>query len=302
LEFQVLDSVGFEQEDMQSITRTVTQDIVQESYEAFDSHFHLDRLSKSLFGHRGATVAELLGADVGRRPEVLVDVVGGVIVFCDPESYPKRLPRQPGFGVAIGVHPRKARSFEDKHLDEFSSLLRSPGVIALGEIGLDHTEPQDTWAAQEELLVKLLQYSMPIRPVVVHLRDQADRHAGEVGAKCLQLFKANAAPTQRIHLHCFGGTVEQIVGWLEAFPQCHFGFTNLVNQFDKYQVAALRRVPANRLLLETDAPYFKPFPTARASTPAYIGETARAVSQIRGETLEEVLRLTAENGRRLYGL
>ena len=137
---------------------------------------------------------------------------------------------------------------------------------------------------------------MPIRPVILHMRDAADQHCGEVGARCLQIMKANVAPTQRIHLHCFTGTVEQVVSWLETFPKCYFGVTGLVREFDSFQKAALRRIPRGHLLIETYAPYFRPL-QASASTPAFIGEVALEVSRVRGETVEEVLESTSANTR-----
>ncbi|XP_052257965.1 putative deoxyribonuclease TATDN2 [Dreissena polymorpha] len=111
--------------------------------------------------------------------------------------------------------------------------------------------------------------------------------------------KANVAPTQRIHLHCFTGTVEQVVSWLETFPKCYFGVTGMVKEFDNFQKTALRRIPKGHLLLETDAPYFRAR-QASASTPAFIGEVAIEVSRIRGKTVEEVLEFTSANTRILY--
>lgn len=113
--------------------------------------------------------------------------------------------------------------------------------------------------------------------------------------------KANSAPTQRIHLHSFGGTVEQVVGWLEAFPNCYFGFSETVTSFDMYQVAALQRIPDNRLLLETDAPYSEGAP-AKASTPVFLGDIGEVVSRHRGTSLAHIMQLTTQNGRNLYSL
>ncbi|XP_060553284.1 uncharacterized protein LOC132714412, partial [Ruditapes philippinarum] len=95
-----------------------------------------------------------------------------------------------------------------------------------GEIGLDRTEPEMSWDLQEKTMVRLLQFSMPVRPVILHMRDGTDQHAGED------------------------------------------------------QVAALQRVPDNRLLLETDDPYFKKS-AVKASTPAFLGDIGDVVSKHR---------------------
>ncbi|KAL4222256.1 hypothetical protein ACF0H5_018293 [Mactra antiquata] len=192
--------------------------------DAFDSHFHADRLSRALKGHTRAAITDLVSANVGCSPRNPVNVVGGVTIYCDPESYPVSLPCQRGFGAAIGVHPKKCHLLTTAKFQMVLDHLKSWDV-ALGKTGLDRTEPESTWKLQEDTMVRLLNFSMPVRPVILHMRDGVDEHAGEVSAKCLQILKANAAPTQKIHLHSFGGTVEQVVGWLDAFPNCYFGFS-----------------------------------------------------------------------------
>ncbi|KAH3848779.1 hypothetical protein DPMN_091159 [Dreissena polymorpha] len=121
---------------------------------------------------------------------------------------------------------------------------------------------------------------MPIRPVILHMQDAVDQHCGEIGARCLQLMRAYVAPTHRILLHCFTGTVEQVVSWLEIFAKCYFGATGLVREFDSFQKAAFRRIPKGHSLLETDAPYFRPLQVI-ANIPAFIGEVSLEVSRKR---------------------
>ena len=297
----IVDSVGFGEETVPDIQRPVQQDTGSLRLVAWDSHFHLDRTSQKLFGHHRASVQDVITAEVGVQPKQPVNVVGGVMVYCDPEAYPTQIPKEKGFGAAIGVHPTKACFFPNRKFDELRNLLRLPEVVALGEVGLDHTEPQSTWQAQEEILLKVLQLSMPIQPLIIHLRDPQDKHCGELSTRCLQILKTHVAPVQKIHLHCFGGTVEQVVSWLEAFPKTYFGFTESVSRFDDFQKAALRKVPRAHLLIETDSPYLKPA-LASVSTPAFIGDVATAVSRIRNETVQDILDLTAANTRVLYML
>ncbi|KAH3726335.1 hypothetical protein DPMN_052197 [Dreissena polymorpha] len=157
-------------------------------------------------------------------PKIKVEVVGGIMVYCDHENYPTNIKCQKkGFGAAVGIQPKKVPFFPHTKFEELRNLLRLKTVVALGEIGLDRCAPAFTWKLQEEILVKVLQLSMPIRSVILHMRDAAGQHCGEVGARCLQIMKANFVLTQRIHLHCFTGTVEQVVSWLETFPKCYFG-------------------------------------------------------------------------------
>ena len=78
------------------------------------------------------------------------------MVYCDPEAHPTQIPKEKGFSAAVGVHPKKDCFFPNRQFDELRNLLKSTEVVALGEVGLDHTEPQITCQTQEEILLKVL--------------------------------------------------------------------------------------------------------------------------------------------------
>ena len=84
------------------------------------------------------------------------------------------------------------------------------------------------------------------------------------------------------------------------FPNSFFGFTKIVTGFDAEHLDALRAVPDDRLLLETDAPYFKR-PGHRFSNPSYIGKVANVIAQVRKVPWEHILALSVANVHRLYG-
>ena len=262
---------------------------------AFDSHFHLDRSSRWILHKDDGTLEELLEARSGVQPAV--DVQGGVAVFCDPDCWPNQFGIMPGFGAAVGVHPKKATEFTDEHFSTLEELLKREGVVALGEVGLDHTVDESMWQRQEEVLRQVLLLSYPLRPLVVHVRAATEQETGMLYAKLYSIFRECVMPTQRIHLHCFTGSAEQVVAWKEAFPYTYFGFTNMVRNFSRNQRAGLRQVPRDRILIETDAPYFG---GERGTTPIYLGTAALAVSQVIEGSLEDVVRLTTGNGRTLY--
>ena len=265
---------------------------------AIDSHFHPDRTARKL--GVSMNIPTVVATNVGPEPKNRVELVGGVAVFCDPETYPAQFPLVPGFGCAVGFHPRHAQTFNLQVLNRMDHLLRMPNVVALGEVGLDrvHGTAED-WDAQERALVAILELCPPKTPLVLHVRDQ-DPHGAEVNARCLQLVKENVAPTQKIHLHCFTGTVEQVINWTSSFSRCYFGFTGLTAGFDPHQVAALKRVPEDRILLETDSPYLRTGNRQLPHTPIYIGEVARVVASQRGCSIRTLLQQSTENARRLY--
>ncbi|KAH3724158.1 hypothetical protein DPMN_049968 [Dreissena polymorpha] len=264
---------------------------------AFDSHFHLDRSGRVLQVY---SLERLIGHAEGPVPEVPVQVSGGVAVFCDPATYPEVYPCAPGFGSAVGLHPKKPHASVEGAVRLVEEELRKEGVVALGEIGLDWTTPEQEWPLQERMFVGLLELACPRRPVILHLRGQ-DRYSSEVSALALRLMRENTSPTQRVHLHCFGGNLDQVLGWSTAFPRCYFSIAGSVAQFDEIQRAAVRRIPLNRLLVETDSPYLR-VQRQWHNTPAYVGEVARKVAQIRQTTLDEILQASLENGRLLYNL
>ena len=87
-------------------------------------------------------------------------------------------------------------------------------------------------------------------------------------ALCLELLKPNVARTQKVVLHCFTGAQEVVISWCKAFPNCFFSYSGQARLFTEAQKQAVRRVPANRLLIETDSPYFRPA-GARMCTPSF---------------------------------
>ena len=66
------------------------------------------------------------------------------------------------------------------------------------------------------------------------------------------------SPRPRMQLHCFTGSVDQALAWMTTFPMCYFSISGLVLIFDRFQQAAVKRIPKDRLLIETDSPYLRP--------------------------------------------
>ncbi|KAH3701148.1 hypothetical protein DPMN_076131 [Dreissena polymorpha] len=242
-------------------------------------------------------IRTVLDADVGTRLQVEVDVVGGVLIYCDPETYPTSFPAQAGFGVAVGLHPRRVARFNSELYRRLKHLLRNERVVALGELGLDRTEPSETRGLQEEVLTRI----SPCQPVILHIRDEEDRQSVVLYLECLELMKTNAARTQKVVLHCFIGAQEVVVSWCKAFPNCYFSYSGQARHFTESQKQAVRRVPANRLLIETVSPYFRPA-GARMCTPSFLGEVANVIASYRDSEVRDVCQLTFRNSTQLFGL
>ncbi|XP_038062350.1 3'-5' ssDNA/RNA exonuclease TatD-like [Patiria miniata] len=101
-------------------------------------------------------------------------------------------------------------------------------------------------------------------------------------------------------LHCFSSTTEVVQQWLESFPSTHFSISNMANSFNSRQRAALKSVPRNKLLLDTDAPYLPPV-GKKLNAPSLLDYTAESVATILGDiSPEEVLELTETNARAFF--
>ncbi|MCG7867848.1 MAG: TatD family hydrolase, partial [Candidatus Thiodiazotropha taylori] len=269
----------------------------------FDSHFHLDRTARKLLGTEdvtGITIQDIFGYPQP-SPQVPVEVSGGVMVFCDPETK-LAIPLMDGkWKIAVGVHPRKVRECSEGYISTIRTLLDSnPLVKALGEIGLDRTEPDYMWREQDHLFRRMLTLSRPDKVLVLHLRGSSDLHSSDVLMTALHLVRKACAPHQKVHLHCFTGCKEDVEEWLQEFPNCHFGFTARVSTFSGDQLEGLKSVPIDRILLETDSPYMPVSRELKANTPVYIGDVAQIVAKKRGILTEELLAATLQNGWQLY--
>lgn len=271
-------------------------------YDVFDSHFHLDRSSKKLLGNLGLDVDVWLSEQMERPPNTVINVVGGVMIFCDPEKYPKNMPIDDKWKVAIGIHPKKVKNTTADQKDQFVKLIRSRRVAAVGEIGLDRTEGI-VIDEQREFLVTMAPYIAEVKkPVIFHLRShRSDEDSKLAYLVLLKICVENFPDNQTIVLHCFTGSIEIVKAWLQHFPDTYFGITHLASTFSKSQKKALKEIPPNRLLLETDSPYISPRGIS-INSPIYIGETAAIVARVRETTLEIICRTTTVNAATVFDL
>ena len=154
-----------------------------------------------------------------------------------------------------GAHPKVILTPEERWRVE--SLVQLPEVSGLGEVGLDNTTSPDLWHRQERQLKDLLTGLEPSKVLTLHLRWMSSDTTGvEAFMRCLYILSPISPESRRVQLHCFTGSKEVVDEWLESFPYTYFSFTNMVSRFTTRQRRALRAIPRDGLLLETDAPYF----------------------------------------------
>ena len=178
-------------------------------------------------------------------------------------------------------------------LDQVAEMTRHPKVKAIGEIGLDYYWKEVPRDLQKEVFRAQLQLAKVLDlPVIVHDR--------EAHADCLAIVRE--FPGVRGVFHCYSGSAEDAktlvkLGW-------HLSFTGTIT-FKNARKApeVIAAVPLERIMVETDAPYMAPTPfRGKRCDSSLIAYTAQTIAQARGIDAEEVLRATAENARRLFGI
>ena len=199
-----------------------------------------------------------------------------------------------------GVHPHHAASFSLSDRDELLQLLQCPSVVAAGECGLDYFRNISPPEAQRRAFVAQLEIAAAARkPVFLHQRDSH--------ADFLAILKEHIGALQGGVAHCFTGGPAELEDYVAL--GLYIGVTGWV--CDERRGSSLReavpRIPRDRLLLETDAPYLlprdlKPKPKSRRNEPALLPHIAQIVAQLRAESLDTVAAMTTRNAETLFRL
>ncbi|XP_046543596.1 putative deoxyribonuclease TATDN2 [Haliotis rubra] len=220
----------------------------------FDTHFHPDRMRSRLHLDAATPLDEVLDQAGQPLDESSFDLVRAVQVFCDPPTWPQDPTFHQCWKIAVGLHPENVSSHRSNQLDKLQSLLSSPNVIALGEVGLDFTA--GNWEQQGKVLEKLFKVADTNKPIILHLRGTAeDRYQRAPLEECIKIaHAAGIQPNQKFHLHCFSGSCKEMALWTKNFPETWFGYIGMVASFDEHQLSAVRFLNAKRFVLETDAP------------------------------------------------
>jgi TatD DNase family protein len=199
-----------------------------------------------------------------------------------------------GVFAALGIHPHYAGQTEEGYEGFLENRLRNEAkVVALGECGLDYHYDKAPRLLQRGVFLNQLEIARRVgMPVVLHVREaHADAQA------ILRDF-----PELRFAVHCFTGTPSECQGWLSL--GAYIGITGIVTYKNAAEVReSAKLVPADRLLVETDAPYLSPEPVRKMKTnePANVAHTAKFLAELRGTTLEELAEQTTANAARFFG-
>lgn len=200
------------------------------------------------------------------------------------------LARDFGFSATAGVHPHEASSWTADVASSIEAALTDPVVVAVGETGLDYHYDHSPRDVQRRVFAAHLEIAARARrPVVVHAREADD----EVAA----MLRDAGGP---VVLHSYSSGVAVFQAGLDV--GAYFSFSGMVTFRNWALVDCVRACPADRLLVETDAPYLAPVPhRGRRNEPAFVREVATRVAELRGETIETIARQTTANAARCFG-
>ncbi|HSE28250.1 MAG TPA: TatD family hydrolase [Gemmatimonadales bacterium] len=246
-----------------------------------DTHCHL--ADAAFEADAGEVVARARAAGVGH-----VVVIGET-----PEAADRAralAAAHPSCSTTAGLHPHEASRWSPDLEADLRARLRDPGVVAAGETGLDYHYEHSPRARQREAFAAQLALAAAAgKPAVVHAREADADVAAELRNQ----------PGAVAILHSFSSA-----GLLRAALDAghYVSFSGMVTFRSWALDDALRAVPADRLLLETDAPYLAPVPhRGRRNEPAYVADTARRVAEVRGVGLPELVAQTTANAVRVFG-
>ncbi|MDH3495782.1 MAG: TatD family hydrolase [Gemmatimonadota bacterium] len=249
-----------------------------------DTHCHLG--DAAFDEDRAAVVARARAAGVGH----IVIVADSAAATAQARTLAQALQ----LSATAGVHPHEARTWTPAVRDAVRAALEDPVVVAVGETGLDYHYDHSPRAAQRQAFEQQLALAATSgKPAVVHARDADD----DVAA----MLRAAAGPAgPGVVLHSFSAGPAVMAAGLET--RAYFSFSGMITFRSWRQAEVVVACPADRLLVETDAPYLAPAPhRGQRNEPAHVRRIAERLAELRGVSPAEIARLTTQNAARCFG-
>ena len=249
----------------------------------YDTHAHYD--DGRFDSDRETLLPELYRQGIGLINTIGTDIPSSRASIALAEQYPF-------IYAVVGGWPGNVGDMTEADLEEYRSMAQHKKVVAIGEIGLDYyyddvpRDIQKHWFDRQMALAAELQM-----PVVVHNRD--------AHGDSMDMVRKWADRVTGV-FHCFSGSAEMAqeltkLGWYVSFT----GVVTFKNA--RRALEAVAATPMDRIMIETDAPYLAPVPyRGRRNHSGYVPEVAKKIAEIKGMTLEEVAKITTENGKRFF--
>lgn len=265
----------------------------------YDTHCHLDFVFER-FKHNNTSFK-----DFQNRFPFPDNFKGCITSFSDPTAFSSfgiwsELLTQDGIWGTFGMHPHHAKYYNANMEERLRNALLHSKAVAVGECGLDYSlRASSSVDVQKTVFKKHLALAMEYKkPLVIHSREAED--------DIYSILCEHGMQEWPIHIHCFTGNHKQLHRFVNDFPNTMFGFTNLVAYpTAKTTHTVAKSVPLDRLLLETDAPYFVPESLrkgGRFSHPGNVIFVAEEIARIREQDIDVILENCRRNVRKLYNI
>ncbi len=249
-----------------------------------DSHAHLD--DRAFHNDRAALIADLFVRRIGV-------VTIGVDLPSSQQAVQLAL-RHRGIWAAVGVHPHDATTVDRSVLHELELLSQSKKVVGIGEIGLDYYRDLSPRVLQRQAFTRQLTLARRLGlPVVLHNRESTSDLLGIL---------RDAGARHRGVVHSFLGDLALAETFLELGLHLGIGGPLTYKKNDALR-DAVRQVPLERIIIETDCPYLTPVPyRGQRNEPAYVEFVAREIADIKGIEMKDVAERTTSSALRLFGI
>ncbi|HEY0923459.1 YchF/TatD family DNA exonuclease [Rheinheimera pacifica] len=252
-----------------------------------DSHCHLDRLELEKLG---LSLEQVIAAAQAKQVQHMLCVCVSLAEF---EQMSSLVAKYPMVSVSCGEHPLHQHDQVDTALLLQNCSLEH--VVAVGETGLDYFYSPDSKLSQQAAFVSHIQVANQVnKPLIIHTRDARE--------DTLALMRSHQADNAGGVLHCF------TENWDMAKAALDLGFYISISGIMTFRNAdelrdVVKKLPLDRLLIETDSPYLAPVPfRGKTNQPAYVTAVAEAIAHVKGVSLQYLAQATTENFYNLFKL
>lgn len=196
---------------------------------------------------------------------------------------------------AVGIHPHDAKDANDNVLSRIKNMTKEPKIVAIGEIGLDYYYDNSPRDIQKRVFRRQIMLARELKmPIIIHDRDAHQ--------DVFDIVKEEKACEVGGIFHCYSGSLEMAREVMKLGFYISFGGPVTFKNAHKLKEVA-KEVPLDRMLIETDCPYLTPVPyRGKRNEPSYVLHTAKEIADIRGMNVDELAKITYENGKKVFGI
>ena len=253
-----------------------------------DSHAHIQ--GKEYAGEAADVIARARAAGVEK-----IIAVGGAGDMSSNTEAVALADSFPNIYATVGMHPHDAKDVGADELRALRELTSHPKVIAVGETGLDYYYNHSPHEVQRRVFAQFIGMARETGlPIVVHERDAAQEAA--------ELLRSEGSRELHGVIHCFTGNYEAACDSLDL--GFYLSFTGIITFKNAEPLRdVVRKVPLERMLVETDSPFLTPMPhRGKRNEPAFVRLVAETVAKVKGISLEEVAERTSQNVQDLFAI